>query len=529
MTQPSNDRPADDLEGLLSDLFEQGLTDERWQDLRQILRDPLQRRRYRRYVRIHALLETELLLPLQLPSAGVAAQLSMAASPLSRETVRVSAPAGTTIRSLGPSRWLRAAAAVFVAAAGALAWMLLRTQPTEADVFAIISTIEHMPDAPWRTGTLLGKGPLMVPAGIVHVVFDSGVAVTVQGPARMALTSPQGMTLDSGALVAHVPAHAVGFHVSTAQAQLVDLGTEFGVAATPSGHTTVQVREGRVAVTTAMASDPTVLAAGEARRIEQAGRVSVAAVNASLFSFAPITDTAASRWQEARSRLLQDPDLIAWYDATGLNDGDAQVPNRAPAQIAGNGQLAGPTLTAGRIPGSRAWHFQAPGDRIRITVPGRYHAMTLLAWVRFDRFGRESTALLTTDGWGNPPLFQWQCQPNGVMTLALCSNTSRIWSWHADQPLSQATGTWHLLGCTVETNGTVRFYGDGILLGENRHHIILDTLIGSALIGDWASYNHDQAQPPSNRQLQGLLDGFGILSRAMTGGELAELAAAGNR
>lgn len=52
--------------------------------------------------------------------------------------------------------------------------------------------------------------------------------------------------------------------------------------------------------------------------------------------------------------------------------------------------------------------------------------------------------------------------------------------------------------------------------------------IGSALIGDWASFAHDQAQTPSNRQLQGVLDSFGILSRAMTGGEIAELSASGS-
>jgi hypothetical protein len=527
MTQSANDRPADELEGLLRDLFEQGLTGERWQELRQLLVDPQQRRRYRRYVRIHALLETELQVPLQLPSADAAGQVLMAASPISRDPVRIPSPVAVPIRFLRASRWLGAVAALLVAAVGALAWMLLRTQPEEARVFATISTIESMPAAPWRTGVRLGKGPQMVPAGIVHVVFDSGVAVTVQGPARMALTSPQGMTLDTGALVAHVPAQAAGFHVSTPQAQLVDLGTEFGVAVTPSGHTDVQVRQGRVALTTVAVSAPAVLAAGEARRIEQAGTVSAVAVDASLFSFAPVTDTPASRWQAARSRLLQDPDLIAWYDATSLTDADTQAPNRASAQVVSSGQVAGPQLTAGRMPGSRAWQFQAPGDRIRITVPGRFHALTLLTWVRFDRFGREPTALLSTDGWGNPPLFQWQCQPKGVMTLALCSNNSRIWSWHAERPLAQATGTWHLLGCTAETDGTVRFFGDGILLGENRHHIILDTAIGSALIGNWASFAHDQAQPPSNRQLQGVLDSFGILSRAMTGGEMAELAGAG--
>ncbi len=523
MTGPVHSRPAEELDGLLVDLFEQGLSEARGLELRLLLADPQQRQRYRRYVRVHALLESELLMPQQLPSAGAAGQASSAPSPIRTGAVHVPA-----IGAFRPSRWLRAVAAIVVVAAGTLAWMVLRTQPADEGAFATVSTIEGMTAPPWRTGARLVKGPLQVPVGVMHIVFDSGVAVTLQGPALMVLNSPHGVTLDTGALVARVPTAAIGFQVSTPQAQLVDLGTEFGVAVALSGHTDVQVRQGRIALTTMVVREPAVLVAGEARRIEQAGTVSTTPHDATLFAFAPATDTAAQRWQGARSRLLQDPDLIAWYDATGLTDADAEVANCAPAHVASSGQLAGPQLTAGRMEGGRAWQFQSPGNRIRITVPGRYHAMTVLAWVRFDRFGREPAALLTTDGWGNPPLFQWQCQPNGVMTLALCSNTSRVWSWHADRPLSPTTGRWHLLGCTIETDGTVRFYGDGSLLGESRHHILVDTAIGSALIGDWAPFAHDQPQPPSNRQLQGLLDGFGILSRAMTGGEMAELAAAGS-
>jgi hypothetical protein len=524
MTTPTDPVGADELDGLLADLFEQGLTDEGWRSLRLLLVDPQRRRRYRRYVRIHALLDTELLLPQQLPTVDAAGLGSSAGMPIPMDSLRVPADAPHRV---GYSRWLRAVAALVVAAIGALAWMLLRAQPEGTVSFATISSIEDMTSAPWRTGARLERGPLLVPAGIMHVVFDSGVALTVRGPARVAFISPQAVSVETGALVAHVPANAVGFLVATPQAQLVDLGTEFGVAVAPSGHTDVQVRQGRIALTTGAVREPAVLVAGEARRIDSTGTVSTAAFDAALFSFSPATDNAASRWQAALRRLLQDPDVVAWYEASGAANPGTEVLNSAPAHAASSGMVSGPQITSGRMPGSLAWQFAAPGDRIRITIPGRYKAISLLAWVRFDRFGKEPTALLATDGWGVPPLFQWQCQPNGIMTLSLCSNTTRIWSWHAEQALPRTAGLWHLLGCTIENDGTVRFYGDGILLGESRHHIILDAAIGPALIGDWASYAHDQAQPPSNRQLHGTLDGFGIVARAMTIGEMVELSSAG--
>ena len=67
-----------------------------------------------------------------------------------------------------------------------------------------------------------------------------------RGPVSWQLASQQRLQLDSGQLVAHVPARAIGFTVATPTAEVVDLGTEFGVHVDAQGQTNVQVFEGAV-------------------------------------------------------------------------------------------------------------------------------------------------------------------------------------------------------------------------------------------------------------------------------------------
>lgn len=81
----------------------------------------------------------------------------------------------------------------------------------------------------WQTGAWLEAGRLNLVAGVAELTFDNGVRVVCTGPTDLELLSPMRVWLHGGQVVVHVPRMAIGFTLETADAAIVDLGTEFGV------------------------------------------------------------------------------------------------------------------------------------------------------------------------------------------------------------------------------------------------------------------------------------------------------------
>jgi hypothetical protein len=102
-------------------------------------------------------------------------------------------------------------------------------------------------------GNDIGYGSKLVPGqrldlttGLVEITFDNGAVVVLEGPAAFDVQSPGRGQLHEGRLAAVVPEQARGFEVETAQLNVVDLGTEFGVMAEAEGTTEVHVFNGLV-------------------------------------------------------------------------------------------------------------------------------------------------------------------------------------------------------------------------------------------------------------------------------------------
>jgi hypothetical protein len=99
---------------------------------------------------------------------------------------------------------------------------------------------------PTVPGSPLKAGRLRLESGVARLVFRSGAEVSLEGPAELELQGPNACFLHTGALTAHVPVQAHGFTVATAQAQLIDHGTDFGISADAAGSGQVQVLKGEV-------------------------------------------------------------------------------------------------------------------------------------------------------------------------------------------------------------------------------------------------------------------------------------------
>jgi len=109
-------------------------------------------------------------------------------------------------------------------------------------------------DARWENdplqvfdGARLRSGQILnLTEGLAEIQFQSGVLVSLEGPAKFCLRGDNAGTLDLGRLVARVPQHAHGFTVTTPSLRVVDLGTEFGIAIDRDGSAHIQVFEGVV-------------------------------------------------------------------------------------------------------------------------------------------------------------------------------------------------------------------------------------------------------------------------------------------
>ncbi len=124
-------------------------------------------------------------------------------------------------------------------------------------------------------------------SGLVELSFVSGAKVVLEGPARFEAVGRDGGRLHAGRLTAELPkdksspeAEAGLFTVSTPNALVTDLGTEFGVAFDPAGETLVQVFDGRVEFAAgddgfATPQRPLRLAAGHAAGVAADGRLAM--------------------------------------------------------------------------------------------------------------------------------------------------------------------------------------------------------------------------------------------------------------
>lgn len=227
MTSPEDS--AQELRDLCDRLLDGELTTESRQRLEAlVLADARLRRLYVETMHLHAALRQN--------ASG------MATAPLAEVLAALPPEPENVVR--GPfSRWGWQAAAAVLLAVG-LAWWL---RPVA------FATLVESKGARWESSSLptepgskLPAGRLRLAEGVARLIFRSGAEVSLEGPAELELTGQNACFLHSGALVAHVPESAHGFAVGTANARLIDHGTDFGISTDPAGQAQVQVLKGEV-------------------------------------------------------------------------------------------------------------------------------------------------------------------------------------------------------------------------------------------------------------------------------------------
>ncbi len=124
-----------------------------------------------------------------------------------------------------------------------------------------------------ETGTRLETNaePMLLAEGIVKIHCDSGIQMVVEGPCQFSFITAMEVHLQYGRLFATVSNTGRGFTVTTEQARIIDLGTEFGVQTLPDGSTELHVYKGKTALVAGSREDQKRVIdvlAGMARRID---------------------------------------------------------------------------------------------------------------------------------------------------------------------------------------------------------------------------------------------------------------------
>jgi hypothetical protein len=300
-------------------------------------------------------------------------------------------------------RWLRwsaaVAAAVLVTVGLALAF---RRGPKPEPVAPVptgieVATVIKLENARWEAdsvkpteGSVISAGRLRLKSGRLTLVFFSGAALTIEGPADVELRAADRVFCHHGKLRARVPRGAEGFTVLAAGYEVVDLGTEFGLNLQPGGKSQLMVFQGAAAVSMLGPDGRSVRGALlEGRRsVEvdaQAGRIQE--IPAQPEAFIPLAEFVAGPLELApgyAAEILAGRPWGYWRFAALLDDQVAnEIPDRPALKVLGGVEVE-------HTPTGNHWarfHPDKPDQALLMDgewTPPRATGYAIEVWVQAD-------------------------------------------------------------------------------------------------------------------------------------------------
>jgi hypothetical protein len=146
--------------------------------------------------------------------------------------------------------WIVSIAAVLIIATGAIFGLIHRSLPAHnaavAEIVDDAGVVWSETTTALTDGRLIRPGRLDIESGTLTLRFRSGATVSLRGAALTRIESDMLVWLERGQATAQVPHWAKGFTIETADVEVIDLGTQFGVMALGDGMTDVVIFEGQV-------------------------------------------------------------------------------------------------------------------------------------------------------------------------------------------------------------------------------------------------------------------------------------------
>jgi len=436
-------------------------------------------------------------------------------------------------------RALALAACLALTAAGLWGFWLRRSVARNGATSSAVAVLTRSVDARWgqkteppRVGSALEPGWLRLKSGLAQVVFYSGARVVLEGPTELQLVSTMEAVCPAGRLLAEVPEPARGFRVKTAQLNLADLGTAFGIDAN-SGRTEVHVFKGKVLLSAGTAVKE---ALGEGRAAIMQGSAPPRLMGASTEAFASMFEFQKrslavetiryDQWRLANAQLNEDPSLVVHLDFETLSYSDWKLPNAAEKnRSVPDATIVGCQRAEGRWREKQALEFQSVNDRVRLAVPGDFQALTLSAWVCVKGLDRQFNSLFMCDGF-EPGTIHWLIRNDGVLGLTVIGPGTGKFQILASPPVLTVgqLGRWLHLALVLDgkTRQAVQ-YVNGFPVSHQTLKLGPPFCLGSAELGNWNARSGPNPAPTLIRNLSASLDEFELFSRALSEAEVHKL------
>jgi hypothetical protein len=433
---------------------------------------------------------------------------------------------------------LALAAALALIAAGL--WMVRQFRPAERSVTTsrAVAMLNRTADAQWnaraeipKLGAPLEPGLLRLEVGLAEIIFYSGARLVIEGPTELRLTSQNDAFCRRGRIVAEVPDQARGFRIETPQTTLTNVGTSFAIDVTDRG-AEVHAFKGTIRFGGGAPGKFQTLSEGSGVVIETGQETRRIAARpdsfAALFDLDARSAAADARrhdqWRTACKRLDRDPSLLVHFDFESVAPSSWQLRNVGKSLFeVPDGTMVGCQWTEGRWPEKRALEFQSVSDRVRLTVPGEFQALTLTAWVSVKGLDRKINSLLMSDGF-DAGTVHWMIRRDGAlgMTVIGAGNHQIV----ASPPVVTLDkfGTWIHLAVTLDgAEKRVTHYINGLPVDDKALKIAPPFRIGAAELGNWNAKGFPENDPFMIRNFSGAMDDFCIFARALSEQEIRAL------
>ncbi len=386
-------------------------------------------------------------------------------------------------------------------------------EPVARLVLSLGAEIEGQPLEP---GSTFQAGDYQFQSGNIELEFRSGAQTLLEGPAHFTIENDMRLVLHKGRIRALIPEQAIGFTVLTSEVDIIDLGTEFGVAVDEDQKTEVHVFSGKVELHEENGQPSRVVTEGFAAGWQN-GKPAQIFNKPDSEAFKSPQTVAYHRWQRAQHELLNDPDLLVYYDFNSTPDrlGNHILVNLAQPGIY-DGSIHGPTQVSGRWLKKKSLLFENPDDRVAFEISEPLMQFTLAAWIKVNRFENAITALVNSNGnKSNHQHLDWQLRDNG----GIRASSNGVFYINSNKPLV-APGQWIHLALTYDgEEQRIRLYVNGRKVKSQQTKAAGPIIIGKANIGHWQEATHW----PYQRDFRGRIDEFFVITRKMETGEIREL------
>ncbi|XPF95773.1 LamG-like jellyroll fold domain-containing protein [Colwellia sp. RE-S-Sl-9] len=174
---------------------------------------------------------------------SVMSRINLRSKPDITPTVNKNLLAGNASRNWFGKPWAMAASIAFL-----VGTLFISSYINSQSDFALVTKIAAVSptEQVLQLGRNLGRGEIELSEGYSEIKLNNGVVLVLEAPIRLDLKSVNQVILQQGKLVARVPQKAIGFRIDTPSAEIIDLGTEFGVEVSQNGESQVHVIEGEV-------------------------------------------------------------------------------------------------------------------------------------------------------------------------------------------------------------------------------------------------------------------------------------------